>query len=487
MAFEPQAGEMIAGRYRLEEAIGGGGMGRIWRAVDQVLECPIAVKLVTGDDEDVSRKQQIDRFMREAKLSASVQHPAVVRVTDFGVHEDTPYIAMELLTGETLAARVQRQPLTQHEAVGVCLAVLRGLRAAHQVGVVHRDIKPENIQLVADADGLYPKLIDFGISLGTVRQQRISAVTTNGFVFGTPMYMSPEHARGLDVDGRADLYSVGIVLYEMLTGCPPFPHSNPIDLMAALARDLPPAPHEIRSEVSVSLSEVVMKAIAKEPMDRYQSAGEMGAALASATHGSADASGPVPASLERTSTTGRRTLGVRLAETLGVPALASPRAPWWVFVAALGILLIVGLWQVMSSAGADTPLPSADSTNTPVAPEVDESEESAQGLGHVEGETRPEEAASNDSAQEGEPNQAVQPEGTGPEEQASPMHVSPMASPMRATAPSTMMRGTVMGSVAMEAAVMETMVSMSPARPSMGSQMSSGMSSMRPSFLDLDY
>ncbi|MFK8002646.1 MAG: protein kinase [Polyangiales bacterium] len=296
MSFLAKADELLAGRYRLLRPIGEGGMGGVWEATDQVLGCPIALKLVPEKHLSGNREQQVQRFLREARLAAQVQHPAVVRVTDFGVHEDTPYIAMELLEGESLADRMYRLPFLEiDEAVQICIGVLRGLCAAHQAGIVHRDIKPENVQLVSTIEGLYPKLIDFGISLGTDRNNnRVSAVTTNGHVFGTPLYMSPEHARGADIDGRADLYSLGIMLFEMLARQAPFNAETPADMMAAIVRDLPTPPCELRPTISKELSDVVMKALSKDPDDRYAKANEMAQALAAAAPGARpDTTGPV--------------------------------------------------------------------------------------------------------------------------------------------------------------------------------------------------
>lgn len=296
MSFLAKADELLAGRYRLHRPIGEGGMGGVWEATDQVLGCPIALKLVPEKHLSGDREQQVQRFLREARLAAQVQHPAVVRVTDFGVHEDTPYIAMELLEGESLADRMYRLPFLEiDEAVQICIGVLHGLCAAHRAGIVHRDIKPENVQLVSTVEGLYPKLIDFGISLGTDRNNnRVSAVTTNGHVFGTPLYMSPEHARGADIDGRADQYSLGIVLFEMIARQAPFKAETPADMMAAIVRDIPTPPCELRPTISKELSDVVMKALSKDPDDRYVNANEMAKALAAAAPGARpDSTGPV--------------------------------------------------------------------------------------------------------------------------------------------------------------------------------------------------
>lgn len=323
--FEPAAGVIVAGRYKLERRVGAGGMGSVWEARDKVLDCPIAIKLVpdTSDGDDGDRP--ITRFMREARLAASVQHPSVVRTTDFGVHEEMPFIAMELLRGQSLASHIEESgSLDPPAAVRIAIAVLRGLQAAHDAGVVHRDIKPDNVLLVGDGDAVFPKLIDFGISLGTVREKRVSAVTTNGHVFGTPTYMAPEQARGLETDGRADIYAVGIVLYEMLTGTLPFEASNPVDLMAMVVRDTAPTAHEVAPHVPKSLSRVIEKAMAKTPEERFASARDMASALSDSMPDSInpDATGPI-----------------RLMQaSSGLPFESI--APIWVIGGAIAILLL---------------------------------------------------------------------------------------------------------------------------------------------------
>lgn len=349
MSFLAQADELVAGRYRLHRPIGEGGMGGVWEATDQVLGCPIALKLVPEKHLSGDRQQQVQRFLREARLAAQVQHPAVVRVTDFGVHEDTPYIAMELLEGESLADRMYRLPFLEvDEAVQICIGVLRGLCAAHQAGIVHRDIKPENVQLVSTVEGLYPKLIDFGISLGTDRNNnRVSAVTTNGHVFGTPLYMSPEHARGADIDGRADLYSLGIVLFEMLARQAPFNAETPADMMAAIVRDVPTPPCELRPTIPKELSDVVMKALSKAPDDRYENANEMAKALATAAPGARpDTTGPVT-----TATSGVHRIESEAA-TLPPPPQAKSRMG--IFLLLSIVALCAGAWLLVKmQTGAD--------------------------------------------------------------------------------------------------------------------------------------
>lgn len=372
MSFLAKADELIAGRYRLLRPIGEGGMGGVWEATDQVLGCPVALKMVPEKHLAGDREQQIQRFLREARISAQVQHPSVVRVTDFGIHEDTPYIAMELLEGESLAERMYRLPLLEiDEAVQICIGVLRGLGAAHEAGIVHRDIKPENVQLVSSLEGLYPKLIDFGISLGTdENNKRVSAVTTNGHVFGTPLYMSPEHARGHDIDGRADLYSLGIMLYEMVARHPPFAAETAADMMAAIVRDVPKTPRSIRPTVPEALSDAIMKALSKEPEDRFADANEMAMALAGAVpNARIDVTGPV-----------RLGSGVHRisSEAATLPAPAPKRRMGVAMVLAVVALCVAG-WLVVELRSGDThngatPVETASTAESPAEAEPSEAE-----------------------------------------------------------------------------------------------------------------
>ncbi|MEM7604529.1 MAG: serine/threonine-protein kinase [Myxococcota bacterium] len=362
-------GRVIGGRYKLVRRIGRGGMGGVWEAIDQKLDCPIALKLVRSASD---AKEQQQRFLREAKLSAAVQHPAVVRVTDYGVHNGQPFIAMELLSGESLQARmVNGPPLAQSEAVQICITVLRGLSAAHAAGIVHRDIKPDNVQLVEDGDSFFPKLIDFGISLGRLGDRTVSAVTTNGHVFGTPMYMSPEHARGLDVDGRSDLYSVGVMLYELLCGEPPFDEGNIADLTASIMRDVPRSPH-VRAGVPSALSDVVMKALAKNPADRFPSARGMAAALVEAVPGLSarlDETTGAMAITRTMSTSGERAIPTfdpddETAD--GFPALRQRRRSAALLLGGLAFVASVGV--VVASRGEPEVASSYDGLAAPSAP-----------------------------------------------------------------------------------------------------------------------
>jgi serine/threonine-protein kinase len=277
-------GHTIADRYVLWDVIAEGSMGTVWLAQHLTLERPFAVKFLKTPT--VSTFRLRERFIREARLTAAVRSPHVVDVVDYGVLEDgTPFMVMELLDGEPLARRLRREPpLGVRELLRLTTCVLDGLEAVHQAGVVHRDVKPENVVLVHRGTDMVPKLVDFGVCCMTMREldgERSERLTAPGTTFGTPWYMSPEHAMGLDVDGRTDLYGVGVMLYEALSGRLPFdaPEGDVIALLRAVASGGVAPLAEQRSDLPPQLACAIDRALASNPEARFATAADMAGAL----------------------------------------------------------------------------------------------------------------------------------------------------------------------------------------------------------------
>jgi serine/threonine-protein kinase len=254
--------------YDLGERIGKGGMASVYRGRHGLQKQLVAIKIPR--EEFCEDPQFVRRFLREGRLCAQLNHPAIVRVFDTGQdNAGRPYIVMELLQGETLSARLRRGPLPVRQALVIIQEVLSALQAAHDLGIVHRDIKPGNIFLTSDGG---VKLMDFGIA----RAMGESRLTMIGSQMGTPEYMSPEQIEDSPLDGRADLYSVGLVLHEMLTGDAPFQADTPFAVMRMqLSYPAPPLPPHIPEPVQMA----VTKALEKEPRRRFSSAAEMYYAL----------------------------------------------------------------------------------------------------------------------------------------------------------------------------------------------------------------
>ncbi|MET0343089.1 MAG: serine/threonine-protein kinase [Polyangiales bacterium] len=273
-----RAGDVVGGKYRLIHPLGIGGMGTVWRAEHQALKQQVAIKLlhVRGPQAD----RTIKRFQREAQIAASIRHRNIVYISDFGTDGDEPYIVMELLQGVPLSERmVVGEPLSVGTFMYLVDETLQGLAAVHAGGVVHRDMKPENIFLVHDASGgVFPKLLDFGVSRSTERNAG-HTITREGIVMGTPEYVSPEQARGRMADVRSDIYSVGVVMYEALSGRLPFSADNPADLIVAVLNNTPLPLDTFRPELGRGLSELVHKAMERNPDARFQTAEEMRTAL----------------------------------------------------------------------------------------------------------------------------------------------------------------------------------------------------------------
>jgi len=261
---------LFDGRYRIQRKLGAGGMADVYLAEDQELGRRVAIKILNG--RHANDDQFIERFRREAKNAAALNHPSIVSIYDRGEAEDTYYIAMEFLDGRTLKELiVGRGAAPINVAIEYGRQILSALRFAHRHGIVHRDIKPHNV--LVDAEGRV-KVTDFGIARAGTSQ-----MTETGSIVGTAQYLSPEQARGGEVDPRSDLYSLGVVLYELLTGKTPFDGETPVEIAMKHLSNAPKPPSKLRPEVPPELDKVVLRALAKNPDERYQSADEMEADL----------------------------------------------------------------------------------------------------------------------------------------------------------------------------------------------------------------
>jgi eukaryotic-like serine/threonine-protein kinase len=255
-------GEVLADRYELEELVGTGGMSSVFRAHDRLLDRKVALKILhqqySGDDD------YVERFKREARSVAALSHPNVVTVIDRGEHEDRQFIVFEYVEGENLKRLIERRgPAPVPNALELAIQIARGLAFAHQQGLIHRDVKPQNVLLNGDGRA---KVTDFGIAR-SLNVQR--GMTQTGTVLGTSDYIAPEQAQGQRVDEHTDVYSLGVVVYELLTGEVPFPGENFVAVAMRHINEEPPSVREKRPDVPVRVDEAVRRAMAKRPEDRF--------------------------------------------------------------------------------------------------------------------------------------------------------------------------------------------------------------------------
>ncbi|MEC7521562.1 MAG: serine/threonine-protein kinase [Myxococcota bacterium] len=277
-----RAGAVLDGRYRILSRLGAGGFGVVYLAEHVALRRRVAVKLL--EIQGGRRPEVRDRFLREARLGAAIRHPNVVAIHDFGFLEDeggVPFMVMDYLEGEDMAASIDRDLWAPAEAARVLSDVLGGLAALHDLGIVHRDLKPENVFMVEEDGRAFPVLLDFGISrsLGKVEGLESAVPTRDDIVQGTPYYMSPEQAQGRPVDARSDVYSAGVLLYEALSGALPFEGETPFDVVLEVVTGAPRPLELAAPHVPDPLLRVVERAMAKDPAERFADARAMRAAL----------------------------------------------------------------------------------------------------------------------------------------------------------------------------------------------------------------
>jgi eukaryotic-like serine/threonine-protein kinase len=261
-------GSVVDGRYRVLRRIGSGGMADVWLAEDTHLQRRVALKVLHR--RFAQDREFVERFRREAESAAGLQHPNIVSVYDRGEYEGTYYIAMRYVEGPTLKELIDRG-LAPAEAVGLVRQMLEGARFAHRHGIVHRDFKPQNV--IVDGEG-QAVVTDFGIA-----RAGVSEITQTGSVMGTPHYLSPEQAQGLEVTSVSDLYSIGVILYEALTGRVPFEGESAVAVAMKQVSQTPQRPSSINPRVSPALDAAVMRALEKDPGERFQSADAFIAAL----------------------------------------------------------------------------------------------------------------------------------------------------------------------------------------------------------------
>ena len=278
-----EGGVVIDGRYRVIGPLGAGGVGAIYEAEHEHLGRRVALKVLHDRGADADMRH---RFEREAKGLASMSHPHVVGILDYGFVRDVPYLVMELLEGQTLGERLERGVLEPSQALELCRQILSGLGHAHEKGLVHRDLKPANIWLMRDERGAdQVKILDFGFAK-RVDDPQGPMVTNEGMVLGTPAYLSPEQATASKLDGRSDLYGVGVLLFEMLCGRRPF-EGDPIEMIRGHVTQEPPSVATFRPELAAQpdLLETLSKALRKPREERFQSAREFSEALLSLREG----------------------------------------------------------------------------------------------------------------------------------------------------------------------------------------------------------
>ncbi|MFO0724402.1 MAG: protein kinase [Myxococcota bacterium] len=355
MTQDPFEGQVFAGKYQIEQFVGQGAMGRVYRAMHTRMPKKFAVKIMFGDL--ALDPVMLARFNTEAKAACLLDHPNVVSVVDRG---DTVggqvYMVMDFVEGRSLASLLEPGPMQELRARALLAQICLGLEHAHEKGLVHRDLKADNVVVVQAADGAeIPKIIDFGIALlaeGSAGRAKLTAV---GVVIGTPAYMSPEQACGEPLDHRSDLFSLGILAYEMVAGKKPF-DGHPFEIAQQNVTATPPSIFE-RSGIHVDpgLEDIIFKLMAKAPADRFQSARAVFEAL--------EALGSAEASLERSLVGSARppssprlkalsnTAEVTLAEERPAPPSRGPRR-LAIAIGAAALLLVVGIWAGVDRSGA---------------------------------------------------------------------------------------------------------------------------------------
>ena len=355
---------MLSDRYEVGELIGRGGMASVYRGRDLTLGREVAIKILESDlAADATFRT---RFRLEAQAASRMSHPTIVRVYDAGEDVETdadgttravPYIVMELVSGQTLKEIIAAGPVSIDDAIHYTDGILEALEYSHRAGVVHRDIKPGNVMVTSAGQ---VKVMDFGIARAVSDSSSTVAATTQ--ILGTAAYFSPEQAKGEPVDSRADVYSAGVVLYELLTGRPPFRGESPVAVAYQHVSETPVAPSEIVDTVPRSLDAVVLRALAKDPYQRYQDAGSFRAALDATRDGRTPSRKQVGALTSelyganpRQAAETARSLRQLSTDTTMRRTQAGPPAAWiWAGIAVIAVVLISVLFWVLNNRPGTT-------------------------------------------------------------------------------------------------------------------------------------
>jgi len=323
---ELTTGSTFAGRYQIIEELGKGGMGKVYRVLDKKLNEEVALKLIKP--EIASDKKTLERFSNELKIARKIVHKNIGRMYHLSEDQGTYYITMEYVAGENLKSSIKRfGPLPIGKTIFLAEQICRGLSEAHKLGVVHRDLKPGNIMIDTEGNA---RIMDFGIA----RSLKERGITGEGMIIGTPEYMSPEQVEGKGVDQRSDIYSLGIILYEMVTGRVPFEGDTPFAVGIKHKSEIPKDPKELNTQIPDDLGRIILKCLEKAKERRYQSAEELGVDLEKIEKGIPTTERPVP---ERKSFTSKEiTVKLQLKKVfvpaLGVVALAVIALVLWRFI-----------------------------------------------------------------------------------------------------------------------------------------------------------
>ena len=338
------------GRYHILEQLGEGGMATVYKAYDTRLESDVAVKVIRTENLAPSiLNRSLKRFEREAKSLAKLTHANIVNVLDYGEHEGKPYLVMPYLPGGTLKAKLNGRPVPWQEAARILLPIARALGYAHEQGMIHRDVKPANILITHSGD---PMLTDFGIAK-IIDEEATQDLTGTSAAVGTPEYMAPEQVTAKSVDHRADIYALGVVFYEMVTGRKPFQADTPMAVLFKHASEPLPRPSQFLSSLPDSVEKILIKALAKRAEDRYANMAEMAVAFEKLIQGTASPQSATPDHhAQKPATNGRQnTLGNDFSTIDESPRLTPQTRRWWqsswaLILGGLVIIFFLGLGAV---------------------------------------------------------------------------------------------------------------------------------------------